>query len=175
MTESMPEPVLNALRVYLDQSARRSLRRLVEDCAQRGVRASIATVKRWSTRYRWQQHVASHDRALVEQSMAMTIDHNARALQTHFQLIDLAKKRFDALCDPNNPNVTAAQRGRATKMTVSDYLRLIKAEAEVYKRLERLESMGSTAPETPTVTYTDKEIEVMMRALARHRHGLPGR
>jgi hypothetical protein len=76
---------------------------------------------------------------------------------------------------PDNPSVTATQRRRATKMTVSDYLKLLKAEAELYKRLERFESIGLAGPEKPTTTYTNEELYVMMRALARHRHGLPGR
>jgi hypothetical protein len=173
MSEPMPGPVRDALRVYLDQTSRRSLRQLAIECAQRSVNVSIATLKRWSTRYRWQQHVAEHDRAVHEQSMAMSVDENARALQIHFELIDSAKQQFYALCDPNNPNVTLAQRKRATKVTIPDYIRFLKAEEVLYKRLEWLESRRSAEPEKFTTTFTDEEVQVMMRALARHRHGLP--
>jgi hypothetical protein len=77
--------------------------------------------------------------------------------------------------DPNNPNLTPAQRTRATRVTVSDYVKVLRIENELYKRLERFEVMRSAAPETPTTTYTAREIDAMMRALAEVRYGLPPR
>jgi hypothetical protein len=169
----MPARVGQAFKLYLAQTCRRSLRRLAKECQARDLNASIATLKRWSVRYGWQRLVAEHDRAAAEKSMAITVDHRVRAMQAHFKLIDSAKQRHYWLIDPNNPNVTPAQRKRATHMTVSDYVRLLKMEDQLYKRLERLEAIRSAAPETPTTSYTDEELHVMIRALAQYRHGLP--
>lgn len=119
-------------------------------------------------------HVAEHDQAVAEQSMARTIDSQARAIQARLKLIDSAKRRHDWLLDPNNPDVTPAQRRRAMHPTVSDYVRLLKMEDGLYKRLERLETIGSCETETPTTSCTDEELHVMIRALARYRYGLPG-
>jgi hypothetical protein len=138
------------------------------------VKVALPPLKRWSARFAWQRLVAEYDQATVEQSIAKTIDFQARAIQAHFKLIDSAMRRYDFLLDPNNPNVTPAQRRRATRVTVSDYIRLIKMEAELYKRLERRETITSGDPEKPTSSYTDEELHVMIRALARYRHGLPG-
>jgi hypothetical protein len=171
----MPCPAREALTLYLNQDSRRSLRQLAEQCAQHGIRASLPTLKRWSARYHWQQLVAEHDRAAAEQSMARTIDSQARAMQAHLKLIDSAKQRHYWLLDPNNPNLTPAQRRRATRVTISDYVKILKMENELYKRLERFEAMRSAVPETPTRTYTAQELDAMMRALAEVRHGLPPR
>jgi hypothetical protein len=107
--------------------------------------------------------------------MAITVDDRVRAMQAHLKLIDSAKQRHYWLLDPNNPNVTPAQRKRAMNMTVSDYLKVLKMENELYKRLERFEALRSATPETPTRTYAAQEIDAMMRALAEVRHGLPPR
>jgi hypothetical protein len=175
MAESMPGPVRDALKLYLDEEARRSLRLLVEKCAEHGIKASLPTLKRWSARYHWQQLVAEHDRAAAEQHMSQIVDYRVKAMQAHFKLIDSAKRRCDLLLDPNNPNLTPAQRRRATRVTVSDYVEILKVENELYKRLERFEAIRSAAPETPTRPYTAQEIDAMMRALAEVRHGLPPR
>jgi hypothetical protein len=105
--------------------------------------------------------------------MATIVDYRVKAMQAQFKLIDSAKKRHYWLLDPNNPSLTPAQRRRATHPTVSDYIRLLKMEDVLYRRLERFEAMRSAAPETPTRPYTDEEMRVMMRALAQYRHGLP--
>ena len=94
-------------------------------------------------------------------------------MYANFKLIDSAKRRYDWLLDPNNPNLTPAQRRRAMHMTVSDYLKVVKMELELYKRLERRDTIRSGDPEKPTNSYTDEELHVMMRALAQYRHGLP--
>jgi hypothetical protein len=112
---------------------------------------------------------------MTEQSIATTIDSQAWAMRAPFKLIDSAKRRYDLLLDPHNPNVTPAQRKRAMHMTVSDYPKVLKMENELYKSLERFEARRSVDPEKPTTSYTDEELRVMMRALAPYRHGLPGR
>jgi hypothetical protein len=169
----MPGPVRDALTLYLDEETRRSLRLLVGKCAQHGIKASLPTLKRWSARYRWQQLVAEHDRAAAEQSMAITVDHCVRTVQAHLKLIDSAKRRYDWLLDPDNPDLTPAQRRRATHITVSDYVKVLKVEMELYKRLERSEAKRAAASERPTNSYTTQELNAMMRALAEVRHGLP--
>jgi hypothetical protein len=173
MSVLVPGRVCYALKMYLDQEPRRSLRQLAGECANHSIKASLPTLKRWSVRYRWQQLVAEHDRAATEESIAKTIDFQARAVQAHFKLIDSAKRRYDWILDPNNPNLTPAQRRRATRVTVSDYVRLLKIETELYKRPEHFEARRSVDPEEPTGSYTDEELHVMIRALAQHRHGLP--
>jgi hypothetical protein len=105
--------------------------------------------------------------------MAKTIDSQARAMQAHFKPIDSAKRRYDWLLDPNNPNLTPAQRRRATRISVSDYVRLLKMENELYKRLERFEAKRWADPEKPATSYTPQELDAMMRALAEVRYGLP--
>jgi hypothetical protein len=137
------------------------------------VKASIATLKRWSVRYSWQQKVADHDQAVAQQSMTIAINDQLRAVRAHFKLIDSAKKRYQVLADSDKPDATRARRKRVLKMTVSDYIRLLKAEDVLYKRLDRLERIRSHGPVSPTSPYTDEEIEVMLSALARYRHGLP--
>ena len=106
----MPGRVRAALKLYLNQEPRRSLHQLAAECAQHGVKASAPTLKRWSSRYRWQDHVAEHDHVVAEESMAQTVGHHVQAMQVFFKLIDAAKGRYEWLIDPNNPNVTPAQR-----------------------------------------------------------------
>jgi hypothetical protein len=111
----------------------------------------------------------------AEQSMAITVNHRVKATRAYLKLIDSAKRRHYWLLDPNNPNLTPAQRRRAMHPTIPDYLTLLKLENELYKRLERFEAMRSAVPETPTTSYTRQELDAMMRALAEVRHGLPPR
>lgn len=175
MADSMPGPVSEALRLYLNQTSRRSLRQLAEECTLNGIKTSLPTLKRWSVRYGWQQQVAEHDHAVAEQSMAANVDYRLRAMQAQVELIDSAKQRYHWLLDPNNPNLTPAQRRRATRITVSDYVKILKMEDALYKRLERFEAMKAAAPETPTRPYTPQELDAMTRALAEVRYGLPPR
>jgi hypothetical protein len=58
-------------------------------------------------------------------------------------------------------------------MTVSDYVRVLKMEMELYKHLEWFEAKRAAVPEKPTNSYTTQELNAMMRALAEVRHGLP--
>jgi hypothetical protein len=160
--------------VYLNQDSRRSLRRLAEECAERGVKASVPTLKRWSVRYGWQKLAADHDRATNAASMASNLNLSVEASLNPYRLIELAKNRVYSLIDPTNANVSPAQRRRAKCPTVSDYCRLVKLEMALYDRLERLKAAGSAEPESPAGTYADEELHVMMRALAQYRHGLPG-
>jgi hypothetical protein len=165
-------PVRDALKLYLDQDSRRSLRRLAEECSHNGIKASLPTLKRWSLRYDWQRHVAEHDQAAGEKSIAITIDYRIQAMQDHLRLIDSAKERYYWLIDPDNPNVTPAQRERATKMNVRDFLRVLKIEERLIKRLEE---MKPAEPARPKQEYTAEELDAMMRALAEVRYGLPPR
>jgi hypothetical protein len=111
---TISHPVRHALKLYLEQDGRRSLRRLAEECAQHGIKASLPTAKRWSARFGWQRLAAEHDRAAAEESMARSADYRAQILEDRLKLIDVVKQRYDWLIDPDNPNVTPAQRKRAT-------------------------------------------------------------
>lgn len=169
----MPGPVRDALKLYLNQTSRRSLRQLTEECAQHGIKASKPTLNRWSVRYSWQRRVAEHDQSVAEKSMASTVDHQVQTVKAYFKLIDSAKSRYYWLIDPNNSSVTPAQRRRATNMTVSDFLRVLKMEMDAVKLFGRLEAKRAAEPERPTTQYTDEEMQVMVQALAHYRHGLP--
>lgn len=170
VTKSMPAPARDALKLYLNQTSRPSLRQLPEECAQNNIMASIATLKRWSTRYGWQRLVIEHDRAAAEMSMAATVDFQVQAAKAYFKLIESAQSRHCWLIDPNSPDVTPAQRERATKMNVRDFLRIITIEERLIKQLEE---MKPAEPERLKREYTDEELDAMMRALAEVRYGLP--
>jgi hypothetical protein len=174
MLKAMPGPARAACKLYLDQDPTRSLRQLAKACAEHGIKASSPTLKRWSARYGWQQQIAEHDRKLSEQSMAITISNGVRALRSHFKILDSAKERFGGLDDPEGSSTAPTRRKRALKITVSNYIRLLKAEDQLYKRLDWLERSRLDAPVSSPSTYTDEELDVMVSALARHRHGLPG-
>jgi hypothetical protein len=109
----------------------------------------------------------------AEKSMAAPVDYQVQAAKAYFKLIDSAKQRHYWLIDPDNPNVTPAQRKRATNVTVPDFLRILKLEQDALKLLERLEAKRPTEPETPRSPYTDEEMQIMMRALAEYRYHLP--
>lgn len=81
--------------------------------------------------------------------MAITLDHQMLAMKTHLRLIGSAKQRYRWLLDPNNSDLTPAQRRRATRVTVSDYVRILKMEDELYKRLERFKAKRSGDLEEP--------------------------
>ena len=76
MAQSMPSRVRNALKLYLNQTERHSLRQLAEQCSHNSIKASLPTLKRWPSRYRWQRHMAEHDRVAAKQSMA-TVNQSA--------------------------------------------------------------------------------------------------
>jgi hypothetical protein len=150
------------------------LRSLAGECSKIGIKVSVPTLKRWSVRYGWQKLAADHDRATTAASMGSSLNRCVQAASSDFRLIDLAKTRIYSLIDPNGANVSPTQRRRANRPTVSDYCRLVKLETALYERPERLGAARSAEPESPTGTYTDEELRVMMRALAQYRHGLPG-
>ncbi len=51
--------------------------------------------------------------------MAITLDHQMLVMKTHLRLIGSAKQRYRWLLDPNNSDLTPAQRRHATRVTVS--------------------------------------------------------
>jgi hypothetical protein len=170
---SMPPPVRDALKLYLEQQPRRSLRQLAEECAQRGIKASVPTLKRWSARFGWQRLVAEHDGAALEESMTRSADYRAQILKDRLKQIDVAKQRYDWLIDPDNPNVTPAQRKRATDVTLSDFLRILKMETDTVKLLRQLEASRQRDPARSKSQYADEEMHSAVEALIRQRHGLP--
>jgi hypothetical protein len=167
----MPGRVRDAFKLYLNQEPRRSLRRLAEECARNGVKASEPTLKRWSTHFGWQRHVADHDQALAEQAKSITHDQRRRAIDAQLKMLYAALDRYDLLVDPHNPRLTPAQRRRATVPTVRDFLKIIEIEERLWKQLE---AATPAEPERSKQTYTAEELDAMMRALAEVRHGLPG-
>lgn len=169
----MSSSARNALNLYLEQDSRRSLRQLAEECVQHGIKASLPTLKRWSTHFGWQRLVAEHDRAAAEESRARSVDYRAQILHDRLKLIDVAKKRHEWLIDPNNPDVTPAQRKRATNMTVSDFLRIIEIEIDTVKLLRELEHSKRPEPAKPRAHYSHEEMSAAVDALIRQRHGLP--
>jgi hypothetical protein len=178
VTLSMPGAARDALTLYLGQDCRRSLRQLAEECVQHGIKASLPTLKRWSSRFGWQRAAIEHDQRVAEESQAKSIDYRAQILHDRLKLIDFAKSRYEWLIDPDNPEVTPAQRRRATNVTLPDYLRIVKMEFDAVKLLRMLEASRAREPSRPQpvqpdVYEMDYKVKAEVDAYIRKKHGLP--
>lgn len=170
MALQMSRVVIEALKLYLDQRPRRSLRQLAAMCTEADIKASLPTLKRWSARYGWMRLCWEHDKSLAEQAKSVTQEQRKGAAETIVAGIDRALERYCWLIDPDNPSVSPAKRKRATDMRVTGFLKLLEVERHYIALLNTLER----DPQAETKqTYTEEEQTAMMRALAEVRHGLP--
>jgi hypothetical protein len=172
MMLSMPRRAREAFELYLDQESRRSLRRLAKDCAAKGVKTSEATLKRWSTRFAWQRLVIQRDREAEKESLARSADYRVRTLTDRLLLIDYTKERYAWLIDPENANLTPAQRKRVSHVTLSDFLRILKLEMETLKLLSELQRVRTPAPEDVRRFFPDEAIRAGVSAALRIRYQL---
>jgi hypothetical protein len=170
MALQMSRLVSEALKLYLDQKPRRSLRQLVAMCAESDIKASLPTLKRWSTLYGWMRVCYEHDKSLAEQAASVTEEQRKGAAETIVAAIERALERYYWIIDPDNPSVSLAKRKRATDMRVTDFLKLLEVERHYVALLNTLERAPKAEAKQ---TYTEEEQTAMMRALAEVRHGLP--
>ncbi|MGZ5095590.1 MAG: hypothetical protein ACXWCH_31115 [Burkholderiales bacterium] len=174
--DGMPERVAQSFDAYLRLGPHRSLDELarVHDAGNASILPSIATLKRWSSRYSWQLRLAAHERIVAARMQAELEEQYERKVHSDLEAIDTAKERFYtwALRDPDDPTLTPAQRRRIWRPTVRDFCNLLKAERLV---LGGMKTVSPAPLTTPTQTYTDEELEVGYRAIVRKRHNLPER
>jgi hypothetical protein len=168
LLSGMPPQVSAAFSIYRDMG-RRSLKLLQGELPRT---RSIATLKRWSAKYNWQDQVAVHDRQMFEQSRAISNEARVERTMAELKTIRVLQDRFyDRLIDPNDPTITPKQRRRALKsVSVREFCTLLKVEMELVR--------GFAKPRAPSDSpaqerYTNEEMRAMMRALAQVRHGLP--
>jgi hypothetical protein len=172
IVEGTPERVLTALGLYLGIAPRRSLRALVQPCNDTGLRVSIATLKRWSTRYRWQDAVAEHERRVAQEFESKS----AGVAQIEIAIIKTLHERIRdwIQIDPFDPNLTKAERRRAFVPSLRDYEKLIRLEGEL---LDRLGKPPRDAPHSRMGEFlaevTPEETAAMLKTLTSMRHNLP--
>lgn len=140
----MLQKVSSALLRYLELGGRRSLKRLAADYARQGTNgASLATLKRWSSRYSWQSRVAAHDRmAVTRQRAAFSLRVQKQHLST-LQEIELGKEQFrqQVLLDPADRSLSDKRRRMTLKSpTLRDFHTLIKIEQQIIDGIERSRS-----------------------------------
>jgi hypothetical protein len=169
----MPERVASAFEAYIALGPKRSLRSLAAMKEFETIGKAIATLKRWSVRYHWQARLTAHEREVVKQMEQQFKDALLDKRQIDLNAIEAVKERFymRVTIDPNDPNLTAAQRRRALNPTLLDFCRIIQIEQVLFGRLVQ----ARAKPEAAGERYTDEELQAMMRALAQVRHGLPPR
>jgi hypothetical protein len=167
--KDMPERVARAFEAYVALGSKRSLNSLAGVKRDQGGDRGIATLKRWSARYRWQTLLAQHQREVVAKMQREFKERVLGGKLNALQTLELAKERFYGriLIDPNDPKLTDAQRRRALKITLNDFFKLIKIE-----QLLRGGSANGPAEEAKE-HYTAEELKAMMTALAQVRHNLP--
>lgn len=170
--EAMPTHVAAVFYDYLGLPQRRSLARLAAMNSSRRY-PSVASLKRWSSRFEFIERARSHDRAAVE-VMEERFNEAMRArVRSDAQAIAAAKQRFfDRCVDPSDPTLTPAQRRRALSPTLTDFVRLLKIERMLLASMPEVSKVEPTAGDTKS-KFTDEEVAVMMQALTRFRHDLP--
>jgi hypothetical protein len=72
--------------------------------------------------------------------------------------------------NPGDPNLTAAERKRALKPTLRNFLMLLGAEQLIWSM--GMATASITKPQPAEERYTDEEIRAMLRAPAQVRYGL---
>ena len=127
-----PARARQALILYLGQTDR-ALVRLVDVCASNGLKVSVATVKRWSARYNWRHFVQEHDKMLQRNVVTAIVDSEVDRLRTQFEAMRVMEERFFANIDNDIP-----QRKRATDMTFNRWIKLLRAEEQLHRRIEKL-------------------------------------
>lgn len=135
----MSERVNRALHLYLQLGDERSLPRLKAKLAEQGRSVGLSTLKRWSTTYGWAAQVEAYSREVVEGMIRESRAHQEEQMRVSIEAIWAAKDRFlkRALLDPDDPTLTPAERRRALRPTLRDYIRLLKAEREFFPREDR--------------------------------------
>jgi hypothetical protein len=135
----MPEAVALAFSRYASAGHRRSLERLVPACREAGVKAAIATLRRWSVRYGWQRQVKQYDQKRGAEIMASLARANSDALSNHVSRLRTLQDRFveRILIDPEDPRISVAERRRALHPTFRDFRNAVKLERELLGTIAR--------------------------------------
>lgn len=128
--EDMPARAATAFEAYLGLGDHPSL----ESIARKQGGPSIATLKRWSKRYQWKTRLTAYNRQRSklrhEAFMKSLVDQRENDLKVINRAKEAFFKRIDI--DPNDPNLTPAQRRRAMKpITIAQFCKLIKLEQQL--------------------------------------------
>jgi hypothetical protein len=91
---SMPERVTLAFVAYIDLGYGRSLDRLVAACKEIGVKAAIATPRRWSVQYNWQRRLELLETKRVVEIMSSLSHSHEKALDRDLSAIRTMQDRF---------------------------------------------------------------------------------
>ena len=120
MHDRPPTKAVTALNMYLALGPDRSLNRLVAEAKKAGISLSIATLKRWSARYGWQQSALEYDRAAGEKAIHELIHRNTVRRMSDLEGVRMVKEgTLEQLLEKFK---------RAKKPRVSQYLDLVKLE-----------------------------------------------
>lgn len=170
--EAMPSPVAEAFFAYCALPERRSLQRLAAMYRARGNGPAVASLKRYSAKYRWQERAHAHDLKTVGAMEERFNEAMGDRIRSDVQAIAAAKQRFyDRCVDPDDPALTPAQRRRALSPTLTDFVRLLKIEGMLLASIPEVSKLESAGDKKSN--FTEEEVAVMMNALTRFRHNLP--
>ena len=136
MHDRSPTKAVTALNMYLALGPDRSLKRLAAEAKKAGISLSIATLKRWSPRYGWQQAAFDYDQAAGEQAIQELIHRNTMRRMSDLEGLRMVKER--------TLEQLLTKFKRAKNLRVSQYLDLIKLEylLENGRPMPRTECIG---------------------------------
>lgn len=127
---AMPPVVIDNYREYLALGSNRSLKSV----ARRSGSPSIATLKRWSVRYDWRNLVAVYDKLLAKELAKFFEDQLKELNRPNVLTLTVAKQAFyNRVADDIQTLVAAGKNpNRFLKITVQEYIRLVRLERELH-------------------------------------------
>lgn len=157
--------------MFVGLGRERTLVDLASICVQKSITASLSTLKRWSSQFRWfelaifvGQEISIR---LAEEMLPVHVERAKKDLET----ISILKERFHyrARIDPTDESLPDIVRARALDLGLNDYLSLIKTERLILgDPTERKE-----VNEQITHRYSEEDLARAAEALASSKYKLP--
>lgn len=149
-------------QMFIHIGRERSLPKLLEACKSADVSVSEATLKRWSSKFKWTDLALRTDSEISNRIVDAAMPLHVNGMQRDLEIIDKLKETF-------YKNVDA---GLIT-VNLADYVMLLKTQALITGDPTARTEHTETHKHSVTVQLTEEQLADMMRFDAAHKHSLP--
>jgi hypothetical protein len=149
-------------QMYVGLGPERSILKLLAVCKEAGIDTSEATLKRWSSKFKWTDLVTRTEQQISNRIAEEAMPLHVKNTQKDLDIIGQLKEKFYA-------RVEAGE----IKIDLADYVLLLKTEALIVGDPTERKEIVNTDKHTVEVHMTNEQMADFMRFDAIQKHGLP--
>jgi hypothetical protein len=169
----MDEMQSECFRMYTTIPHRKTVPKLFEMCKELEMGVTLRQLMRWSNQFKWPLLAKESAAALAQKVQAemepVLVDHAIKQLNALHMLQDRFIERM--LIDPNDPNLTQAQRERAIDPDFKEFAESVKLERLILG--DPTERREDVATSRVVLEFSPSELFQAAQSIAEKRYGLP--